>query len=405
MAKKHKAVICSKLKNPDIEPLINKCVDFGFDGTKLKFYLSHGLFSSFDIDAGTRMLLKTVAQNIDCSGFEKALDVGCGTGVIGIALKKRHPRLTVKCTDRDALALAFTEENAALNRTDGIVTEGQLGIEKVEEKYSLILSNIPAKIGKDPMADLVARCMASLEDRGICAVVVIAAFKDIVGEAIKTNNGTVVFNEETPRHAVFHFRSSAPASVSADYFLPYIRGEHTYVHDKTAFKMTTVQNLPDFDTMGHQSAAALMVMKEAGAGNRLLFINPGQGHVPCYTVAEKSRTIEHITLAGRDLLQLSVSRKNLVDAGMEKGRIELIHTPFIDGITGRYDLIVVFPDIIPGVHWEKDMVPGIRKFSSDRAAIVFSAKSTYVYRLLEAEPNLKIRKKIKYRGYSALLFS
>ena len=61
----------------EIEPLINKTVAFRYKGKELEFDLSHALFSSFDVDAGTRLLLKEVAQDPVLDAASLVLDAGC----------------------------------------------------------------------------------------------------------------------------------------------------------------------------------------------------------------------------------------------------------------------------------------------------------------------------------------
>ena len=53
------------------------------------FRVSQDLFSSFDIDKGTRLLLRTVLE----AGYEydSVLDMGCGYGPLGLIVKKLRP--------------------------------------------------------------------------------------------------------------------------------------------------------------------------------------------------------------------------------------------------------------------------------------------------------------------------
>ncbi|HAK45883.1 MAG TPA: methyltransferase, partial [Spirochaeta sp.] len=125
-------------------------------GERLSFYLSLGLFSSFGVDSGTRLLLKTLAQQKSVPEKGSILDSGCGTGVIAVSLKKKFPELDITASDRDALALRFTEMNIKLNKLgkDGIRTAAGLlpgslksPVEGESKLYDLIISNIPAKAG------------------------------------------------------------------------------------------------------------------------------------------------------------------------------------------------------------------------------------------------------------------
>jgi hypothetical protein len=47
-----------------IEKYVLKVVPLRFRGADLNFELSHALFSSFDIDAGSRLLLKLVGKHM-----------------------------------------------------------------------------------------------------------------------------------------------------------------------------------------------------------------------------------------------------------------------------------------------------------------------------------------------------
>ena len=84
----------AKSKTPAEEfrkALVNKIVPFRFMGEDLRLALSHALFSSFDVDAGSKLLLKTLAQRVDLGTVGSVLDVGCGVGVLGLSLKKKKP--------------------------------------------------------------------------------------------------------------------------------------------------------------------------------------------------------------------------------------------------------------------------------------------------------------------------
>ena len=56
-----------------------KEVELEFEGNSLRFRVAQDLFSSFDVDVGTRQLLRSLAQ-VDRADFGKVLDLGCGYG-------------------------------------------------------------------------------------------------------------------------------------------------------------------------------------------------------------------------------------------------------------------------------------------------------------------------------------
>ena len=69
----------------DCDPYYKKEVTLRIGGRGLVFRVSQTLFSSFGIDAGTELLLRTLHR--EGGKFRKVLDLGCGYGPIGIALK------------------------------------------------------------------------------------------------------------------------------------------------------------------------------------------------------------------------------------------------------------------------------------------------------------------------------
>lgn len=90
------------------------------------------------------VLLGAWARMPDGAGTPTALDVGCGTGVIGLMLAQRYPSLTVKCIDIDAGAVSECAANIAASPFDNVTVERQdfLRYNSVGE-VRLIVSNPP----------------------------------------------------------------------------------------------------------------------------------------------------------------------------------------------------------------------------------------------------------------------
>ncbi|MDZ4277535.1 MAG: methyltransferase, partial [Dehalococcoidia bacterium] len=87
----------------DGDPYFHKIVPLRHEGGLLRLRVSQALFSSYEVDTGTRFLLRSLA------GIEagSVLDLGCGYGPIGLALKQSAPARTVHMVDRDALAVHY----------------------------------------------------------------------------------------------------------------------------------------------------------------------------------------------------------------------------------------------------------------------------------------------------------
>ena len=78
----------------------------------------------------------------------KVIDVACGSGVSGIAIKKDYPKVVVDFSDVDDSAVAMTGENMIMNKVTGNVYKTDLL--KGMGKYDIILTNLPT-YDKDDM--------------------------------------------------------------------------------------------------------------------------------------------------------------------------------------------------------------------------------------------------------------
>lgn len=121
-----------------------KRIPYSSNGQHFDFDVAHTLFSSFQVDEGTDLLLRTMTVTPP----QRILDLGCGCGVIGIVLARRFPAAQVTMVDKDLLAVRYARHNCALNAVANTQVLGSVGLEQVPaEPFDLIVSNIPAKIG------------------------------------------------------------------------------------------------------------------------------------------------------------------------------------------------------------------------------------------------------------------
>ena len=77
------------------DPYFKKTAEFEFGNLSLEFRVSQTLFSSHAIDLGTEFLVRALHDT--GVRFEKVLDLGCGYGPIGIALKALNPGQPCTC--------------------------------------------------------------------------------------------------------------------------------------------------------------------------------------------------------------------------------------------------------------------------------------------------------------------
>lgn len=121
-------------------------IDTELNGEKLTFETSYGVFSPKAIDEGSRLLIKhlKVEEDFDC------LDLGCGYGPIGIWMAKKATKGQVTLLDKDFVAVDHANRNIQLNKlnnANALLSNGFSALK--EQKFDLIVSNIPAKVGNE----------------------------------------------------------------------------------------------------------------------------------------------------------------------------------------------------------------------------------------------------------------
>jgi len=349
-----------------IAPYVNKTVPLRFKGQDLSFDLSHALFSSFDIDQGSRLLLKAVAQRVAVESVASIVDIGSGVGVLGVACARAYPGASLILRDRDALASAFSERNARRNRVAPEAVETALFLEGLEaRRFDLALCNVPAKAGP-PVLDRFLRDLPRvLSERGRGAVVVVEPIAEAARHSLLAGGAELVHEERGPGHLAIIFsrgRSPDAEALGEAFWLASRRGEHSIRTNRGAYPLTGRWGLPEFDTPTFDTALMMDLTDAATAGlhlRRLAVINPGVGRLACH-LSSRARSAS-LDLCGRDAFALAATRRNLVAArvphpgppleapGAEaKSEGSGLAVPFSwDLPAAAYDLVAERPDLVP----------------------------------------------------------
>jgi len=105
-----------------------------------------GVFSCERADRGTEMLLRCARNRLDSRReIKTVLDLGCGCGVLGIAVLEHAPHVAVDFVDVDFRAVESTKINLVARglKTDTVFWADALTAPMARERYDLVLLNPP----------------------------------------------------------------------------------------------------------------------------------------------------------------------------------------------------------------------------------------------------------------------
>lgn len=132
-------------------------------GHWLELTTGSGVFAQGRLDIGTGVLL---ADSAPPESARTVLDLGCGYGVIGLAVALAVPGCQVTAVDVNERAVLLANENAAEMGVADRFTAGTPGQIDPEATYDEIWSNPPIRIGKEALHDLLLTWLPRLAPGG-----------------------------------------------------------------------------------------------------------------------------------------------------------------------------------------------------------------------------------------------
>ncbi len=386
-----------------------KTLTFKHDDKTLQFHVSQELFSSHEVDAGTRFLLRTLDQ-LPMADVRRVLDVGCGYGPLGLTLHRLDNRRTVHLVDRDALAVDFARQNAELNNLPDVQIYGSLGYDAVTERnFDLIVSNIPGKVGEAVIAHLILGARPFLTPNGHVAIVVVAPLVPLVDKLLgEIPDTAVTFKEVTANHTVFHyhFTSASPAEPQPAFSVGlYWRQQLPVNYRKLDFTMQTAFGLPEFDTLSFATRLLFNLLNDVPAGQveHLLVINPGQGHTA--VAAWHTLQPQQISLVDRDLLALQTAVYNLQQNGCSPERISSYHQIGLPQLATPPNLVLYPLRDSEGPRLAAAWLNLVAAQLAPQGLVLTAANShliSQVEQLVKKNGRLKPRQRKRRKGFSAL---
>jgi 16S rRNA G1207 methylase RsmC len=142
-----------------------------------------GVFSPRVIDDGTELLMKHITVDSD----DICLDLGCGYGPIGLAIAKHCDKGEVHMVDKDFVAVELANQNAKLNNignAKAYLSDAFRQVSK-EVKFDQIISNIPAKVGREQLSIILYDAFDALKPGGKITVVTINGLRDFIKSNFK----------------------------------------------------------------------------------------------------------------------------------------------------------------------------------------------------------------------------
>ena len=133
---KYKRMIDARVNNYPLQYILGDVIFHGY-----KFIINENvLIPRFETEELVEKVLEFIKYKFkDC---KKVIDLGCGSGVIGITLAKKNSNLEVICLDISDEALLVAEENNKILDANVKVIKGDM-LEGINDKFDLIISNPP----------------------------------------------------------------------------------------------------------------------------------------------------------------------------------------------------------------------------------------------------------------------
>ncbi|HET7193622.1 MAG TPA: methyltransferase [Nocardioides sp.] len=137
-------------------------------GHELTLVSGSGVFSRGHLDHATAVLFRETQPPAQ----GQFLDLGCGYGVIGLALAKAVPLANVTGVDVNERAVALANENARSLGIEGRFVACLPEVVPADATYDEIWSNPPIRIGKPALHDLLLTWLPRLRPGGRAVLVV-----------------------------------------------------------------------------------------------------------------------------------------------------------------------------------------------------------------------------------------
>ena len=144
-------------------------LSYKYNSSSFVFYSDNGVFSKKEIDYGSRLLLETYLK--EAKSNIKVLDVGCGYGFLGIVISQITSSY-VDMVDVNKRAVHLTNRNIKRYKEFNGSAFISDAYENVKNKYNVIITNPPIRVGKQKLLEILNGAFEYLENDGILYFVI-----------------------------------------------------------------------------------------------------------------------------------------------------------------------------------------------------------------------------------------
>lgn len=388
----------------NLQPYVKKRVEVRWGKRRITLTLPTDVFSSFQLDTGTLLLLREITKSGRRWG--RVLDLGCGYGTIGLYLRICGLAEDVEGIDRDALAVAFAELNAGENDVGKALFKPGLAYEDVRAvQYDAIVSNMPAKAGSSVHALMLYGASRQLNPQGEVWIVVVKQLEREIDELLSHPEIDVTYKVARKGHVVYNYRFRGLTDLPEH---PYVRSEQEFSLGRHSYAITAFHGLQEFDELSIDTQLLLRLalgQAESRSVKHLLVCNPGQGHIPI-VLSGATGGMETITVRSRDLLALRCTRHNLILNGFSGQVRPSLGIGFdLGDVDTKVDLIAARLQQKLGFEINAAMVSELLRERGDCPVIVGCTASlgARIEEKLRRSHGLRTRK-VKSKGFCAIRF-
>ncbi len=122
-----------------------------------QFYVNKNvLIPRFETEELVEKTIQKIAELFEKQLDLSLIDLGCGSGVIGLTLKDKLPSLNVTLLDISEEALQVTKQNQEALNLEAEILKGNM-LEDIHKKYDIIISNPPYIRDDEDIEDIVKK--------------------------------------------------------------------------------------------------------------------------------------------------------------------------------------------------------------------------------------------------------